>query len=143
MSKKCTSLLKITARLITVSISVNNEMWLKLRSRGRIVAALHLEFFVKGQAERAADLEDFFNEATSDNRRLEILRKYHVRWIVLNSAKLPPRVVETLMVPAGVIASVDTLTLLDAEVWARHLPSQAASDKATANPSRPQPAIVP
>ena len=102
-----------------------------------------LEFFVKGQAERAADLEDFFNEATSDNRRLEILRKYHVRWIVLNSAKLPPRVVETLMVPAGVVASVDTLTLLDAEVWARHLPSRAASDKATANPSGPQPAIVP
>jgi len=89
-------------------------------SRGRIVAALHLEFFVRGQAERAADLEDFFNEATSNNRRLEILRKYHVRWNVLNSEMLPPRVVKTLMVPAGVVASVDTLTLLDTEVWARH-----------------------
>ena len=89
-------------------------------SRGRIVAALHLEFFVEGQAERATDLEDFFNEPTSDNRRLEILRKYHVRWIVLNSAMLPPRVVKTLMVPAGVVASVDTLTLLYADVWARH-----------------------
>ena len=114
-----------------MSTSVNNEMWLKLRSRGRIVAALHLEFFVKGQAERAADLEDFFNEVTSDNRRLEILASTTWRWIVLNSAKLPPGVVETLMVPAGVIASVDILTLLDAEVWARHLPSQAASDKAS------------
>jgi len=126
-----------------VVLSDRETSWMIPSSRGRIVAALHLEFFVKGQAERAADLEDFFNEATSDNRRLEILRKYHVRWIVLNSAKLPPRVVETLMVPAGVVASVDTLTLLDAEVWARHLPSRAASDKATANPSGPQPAIVP
>ena len=126
-----------------VVLSDRETSWMIPSSRGRIVAALHLEFFVKGQAERAADLEDFFNEATSDNRRLEILRKYHVRWIVLNSAMLPPRVVKTLMVPAGVVASVDTLTLLDAEVWARHLPSRAASDKATANPSRPEPAIVP
>src|SRR5208283_1183496 len=30
-SHKCTVLLKIAARLITVSTSVNNEMWVKLR----------------------------------------------------------------------------------------------------------------
>ncbi len=126
-----------------VVLSDLGTSWMIPSSRGRIVAALHLEFFVKGQSERATDLEDFFNEATSDNRRLEVLRRYHVRWIVLNSAMLPPRVVETLMVPAGVVARVDSLTLLDAEVWAQHLPSRAARDKATANPSRPQPAIVP
>ena len=61
-----------------VVLSDRETSWMIPSSRGRIVAALHLEFFVKGQAERAADLEDFFNEATSDNRRLEILRKYHV-----------------------------------------------------------------
>ena len=32
-SNKCTLLWKIAARLITVSTSVNNEMWVKLRSR--------------------------------------------------------------------------------------------------------------
>ena len=71
-------------------------------SRGRIVAALHYEFFVKGQAERVADLENFFNEATSDTRPGNI-RTYQVCWIVLNSAVLPPRLVELLMVPAAVV----------------------------------------
>jgi hypothetical protein len=112
-------------------------------SRGRIVAAMHYEFFVKGQAQRAADLEDFFNEATSDKRRLQILRTYHVRWIVLNAKMLPPRLLEVLMAPAAVVARVDFLTLLDAEVWARLAPSRSLRDKATVNPSRLQPAIVP
>jgi hypothetical protein len=32
-SNKCIVLLKIAARLITVSTSVNNEMWVKLRGQ--------------------------------------------------------------------------------------------------------------
>jgi hypothetical protein len=126
-----------------VVLSDRRTSWMIPSSRGRIVAALHYEFFVKGQAERAADLEDFFNEATSDKRRLQILRTYHVRWIVLNPAMLPPRLVEVLMEPAAVVATVDSLTLLDAEVWARRVPSRAPRDKATVNPARLQPAIVP
>jgi hypothetical protein len=126
-----------------VVLSDQQTSWMIPSSRGRIVAALHYEFFVKGQAERVADLEDFFNEATSDTRRLEILRTYQVRWIVLNSAVLPPRLVEVLMVPAAAVARVDSLTLLDAEVWTRHALSRASRDKAAANPSRLQPVTVP
>jgi hypothetical protein len=103
-----------------VVLSDQQTSWMIPSSRGRIVAALHYEFFVKGQAERVADLESFFNEATSDTRRLEILRTYQVRWIVLNSAVLPPRLVELLMMLAAGVARVDSLTLLDADVWTRH-----------------------
>ena len=126
-----------------VVLSDRQTSWMIPSSRGRIVAALHYEFFVKGQAERAAAMNDFFNEATSDKRRLEVLRTYDVRWIVLNNAMLSPRLAEDLMVPAAVVARVDSLTLLDAAVWARRVPSRAPRDKATVNPSRLQPAIVP
>ena len=60
-----------------VVLSDRQTSWMIPSSRGRIVAALHYEFFVKGQAERAAAMNDFFNEATSDKRRLEVFA--HVR----------------------------------------------------------------
>src|SRR5208283_580729 len=41
-STKCTLLWKIAARLITVSTSVNKEMWVKLSPRSRLTTAMGL-----------------------------------------------------------------------------------------------------
>jgi hypothetical protein len=107
-----------------VALSDMETSWMIPSSRGRIVAASHFELFVKRQPERRADVTAFFDEAVGADRRLEILRTHHVRWIVLNFAVLPPRVVEALMEPEAVVDRVGTLTLLDAEVWAQPVRSQ-------------------
>ena len=102
-----------------VVLSDELTSWMIPSSRGRIVAALHFEFFVKAQPERAADVQLFFNESTTDARRLQILRLYNVRWILLNSSLLDPRLVELLTVPSAVVTRANSFTLLDAEAWAR------------------------
>ena len=50
-SKKCTVLWKIAARLITVSTSVNNEMWVKLSPEGRGFSGSHVSR-VRGRTPR-------------------------------------------------------------------------------------------
>jgi hypothetical protein len=95
--------------------------WRIPSSRGRIVAALHYEFFVPDQARREADLDAFFAADASVPFRLALLRKYQVRWIVLNPESLPPRVYDDLMVPDAVVGRAGGLSLLDAAVWARHM----------------------
>jgi alpha-1,6-mannosyltransferase len=95
--------------------------WRIPSSRGRIVAAQHYEFFVPDQARREAELDRFFSPGASARDRLALIRKYHVRWIVLNSDALPRPVQDELMVPEAVVARSGGLALLDADVWARQM----------------------
>jgi hypothetical protein len=104
-----------------VVLSDLTTSWRIPSSRGRIVAALHYEFFVPDQARREADLDAFFAADASIPVRLALLRKYEVRWIVLNSESLPPQVYDDLMVPEALVARAGGLSLLDAKEWARHM----------------------
>jgi hypothetical protein len=119
-----------------VVLSDIQTSWLIPSSRGRIVAALHYEFFMPDQSRRFADLEAFFDEETSAGRRLEILRKYQARWIVLNSSQIPPRVFDDLLVPDAAVSHVGNLTLLDAEVWARSMESRSFRARAAGRTSQ-------
>lgn len=84
--------------------------------RGRIVTALHQEFFVPDQVQRRADVADFFSvEPTRERTR--ILERYDVRWILLNRRTLDPRVFEALLDPRAVVGSDGELVLLDVARW--------------------------
>jgi hypothetical protein len=109
-----------------VVLSDIKTSWLIPSSRGRIVAALHYEFFVADQARRQADLEAFFADQTRDGDRVAIVRKYHARWLVLNAGILSPRLLEDLLVPDAVVSRAGGLTLLDAKIWARRVAARSA-----------------
>jgi len=85
-------------------------------SRGRIVAALHLEYFVPGQDQRRSDLQSFF-DVLDDEQRFQVLRRYNVRWIVLNRLDLDEAIFARLMEPTAVSNTVEYLTLMDANTW--------------------------
>jgi hypothetical protein len=104
--------------------------WTLPSSGARIVAALHYEFFVPSQAHRKEDVEAFFGARASDWDRLLIVRKYHVRWIVLNSALIPPQIYEQIMVRAAIVERVEIFSLLDAKIWADHVESRWRGAKA-------------
>jgi hypothetical protein len=104
--------------------------WPLPSSRGRIVAALHYEFFVPGQALRTANVNAFFAEGASDRDRLAIVRKYHVRWIVLNNALLPRPIFEEILVREAIVERAGIFTLLDAKTWADHIMSRSPGEKA-------------
>jgi hypothetical protein len=104
--------------------------WPLPSSKGRIVAALHYEFFVPGQALRKANVNAFFAEGASDRDRLAIARKYHVRWIVLNNALLPRPVFDEILVREAIVERVGIFILLDAKTWADHITSRSRVEKA-------------
>jgi len=119
---------RIAAHDVVLSDMITS--WPLPSSRGRIVAALHYEFFVPGQALRTADVKAFFAERASNRDRLAIVRKYHVRWIVLNNALLPRPIFEELLVREAIVERVGIFTLLDAETWADQIASRSPGEKA-------------
>ncbi len=126
-----------------VVLSDLNNSWMIPSSRGRIVAALHYEFFVKGQNERTADLVSFFAEGTSTQQRLDILAARHVRWIVLDSTSLTPSVVKQLTVPEAVVRTVGNFMLLDAEVWRKRMRSRTGESTESPTNAKPIPPLTP
>jgi hypothetical protein len=92
--------------------------WAVPSSSGRVVAALHYEFFVPDQTRRVRDVERFFADA-SDQERLEALDRNSVRWILLDEARLAPAVYRSLFDGGAVTGREDTLVLMDADAWRR------------------------
>lgn len=86
---------------------------------GKIVGAEHFEFFAKGQTRRVAAVQLFFSGKATNAQRLAIIKRYHVRWIVLNKNHLPGPFFRRLCRPAAVVRRVANLTLLNAALFAK------------------------
>jgi hypothetical protein len=85
---------------------------------GRVVVALHREFFVPNQLERESDVLAFFSRSSEVDRR-GLLAKYDVRWILLCKQHIDPVMFDRLLIPSAVAAQDDMFVLMDAERWAR------------------------
>jgi hypothetical protein len=90
--------------------------WLVPSTNGKIVAALHYELFVPDQRQRSHDLADFFQTDQSVDRGA-IIRKYGVRWIVLNHENLDQKIFDALLKPRAVVERRGELVLMDANSW--------------------------
>jgi hypothetical protein len=97
--------------------------WVIPSTAGRIVAALHLEFFTPDQRRRRDDVDRFFDADTTAEQRLAILEEYDVKWIVLDHDRLRPGVFDQLYEPQAAINSVNGLILMDAGKWTVAAPS--------------------
>lgn len=107
-----------------IVLSDPRTMWPVPSFNGYIVAAAHFEFFVPNQDERVADSERFF--ATDDPAgMLEILNKYGVDWVILNTMTMDDHVIARLGFEDAVAAVEEPLTLLDADDLRRKLASAA------------------
>src|SRR5262249_12869413 len=85
---------------------------------GRIVTADHFELLIRHPAERDRAVEAFFAPAAVAER-VATLRRYSVRWIVLNRERQPPAVFSALDVPDAEVRTVGPYTLLDADRCAK------------------------
>ena len=85
-------------------------------SGGRIVAALHLEFYSPDQEQRRQDVKNFFSPDDSINR-LEIIERYNVRWIVLNKSRLGKDLFEALLDSEAVVRENRDWVLMEALRW--------------------------
>jgi hypothetical protein len=112
-----------------VVLSDRFTSWPIPSSNGRIVAALHYEFFIPDQPARDHDVNAFFDDA-NETKRQEILQRYGVKWIVLDNARLDRRAFAELFEPSAEVGHDANLFLLDASAWlkARHTkPTQASN----------------
>lgn len=85
---------------------------------GRVVSALHLEFFSPGQYERLEDTSKFFSPETSHADRVALLRQYDVKWLLLDRETLPAPVFDELFLHDAV--DDGRRVLIDAQRWARN-----------------------
>lgn len=91
--------------------------WMIPSTRGRIVAALHYEFFVPDQGDRRRDLDRFFTPGIPEEERNAILNRYDVRWIVLDPARTTPEAILELIDERAIVNRADGLILMDARAW--------------------------
>ncbi len=87
---------------------------------GRVVSALHLEFFSPGQFQRLEDTRRFFSPDTSPNDRVALIQQYGVKWLLLDRESLPGPVFDALFSPGAVAADDGRLVLIDAPRWAQN-----------------------
>ncbi len=85
---------------------------------GRLVAALHLEYFSLDQTQRVADLRAFFNPTTDPRQRNHIIKHYDAAWIMLDREWMDPHLFTTLCLPDTVVQDDGQYVLLDAQAWA-------------------------
>ncbi len=76
-------------RQYDVVLSDKNTSWVVPSFGGKVVAALHPLAFVPDHDIRMKDLERFFRETTPHRDRLEIIRKYQAKFLLLNKALVP------------------------------------------------------
>jgi hypothetical protein len=102
-----------------IILSDDVTMWCAPSVNGRIVHAFHAELLVPEDEDRQrlSDTETFFRPETVDRDRVEILSRYGVRWIILNSRLEDPVVVDHLLREAAVVRREDFLVLMDAHRW--------------------------
>jgi len=101
--------------------------WVIPSSRGRIVGALHFEYFVPDGSQRQQDVEAFFSEADNAQRKT-VLERYNVRWIVLNKENLPPDIFDALYDGRAVVRSDRSLSLMDANIWLENSEATTVGD---------------
>lgn len=99
-----------------VVLSNLGTSWLIPSVRGKIVAAMHYELFVPDQRQRWHDDVDFFTTA-GERQRQDVLRKYHVRWIVLNRRNIDASSYDALFKAQAVEARAGDLVLMRASKW--------------------------
>jgi hypothetical protein len=109
--------------------------WAVPSSRGRIVAALHYELFTPDQSRRQRDVEAFFGPA-SEAEREQIIKRYHVKYILVEPERLDYRVAEALLEPTAVVRRTERMVLLDAERWLASRASRATKSEQAAAPSQ-------
>ncbi|MBX3358688.1 MAG: hypothetical protein KF745_09690 [Phycisphaeraceae bacterium] len=100
-----------------VVLSDLTTSWAIPSARGRIVGALHYEFFAPDQAGKESDTVRFFQEGVPGSLRAEIIRRQGVRWIVLDSTQIPSGVYASLIEPSAVVRQEGSLVLMDATKW--------------------------
>ena len=100
-------------------ISDEETMWCVPSVNGRILHAIHPELFVPSDeaATRLRDVHTFFDIRTDDARRIKVLERYGVRWIILNRQKIDEPVFKGLLVDRAVVRRDDDLVLMDAHRW--------------------------
>lgn len=106
---------KVGAR--DVVLSDPETSWLIPSFNGRIVAAIHYELFVPGQAERMNDVRRFFQSSCTKPERVDLLRRYHAQWIVLNERQLEASTFSTLLIDSAVVSRSEGLVLMSAPQW--------------------------
>lgn len=99
-----------------VVLSDPQTSWLIPSARGRIVSAIHYELFVPNQPERAADLMRFFKTHDVTEQK-QILSRYDVRWIVLNTADMDGRMLARLDCPAAEVRRTQHFVLMREDAW--------------------------
>jgi hypothetical protein len=121
-----------------VVLSDDDTMWSVPSANGRVVHSLHTELFVPVSEEEARlrAVQSFFDPNTSDHARDEVIRRYNVRWIILNRKKLDKPVFDALLVAPAVVRQDDFLVLMDAGRWVAHREAGQAGDSARAQDNR-------
>jgi hypothetical protein len=106
-----------------VVLADGQTSWLVPSAAGKIVSAIHYELFVPNQMQRELDVLHFFT-SDDERQREDCIRRYHVRWILLNPLYVPePRFTELLR-SAAVVGQADGLMLMEADRWIAAAPSQ-------------------
>jgi len=88
---------------------------------GRLVAALHLEYFAEGQGQRVADQNRFFTYEATDPDRLGILETYDVKWLLLDRERMPPPLFKELFESEASAIDDGRYVLMRAGAWADSL----------------------
>jgi hypothetical protein len=88
---------------------------------GRMVHSFHPEIFVTDGEEKAQarDVERFFAPGGDDAERIDVVRRHHVRWIILNRKFLDKPAFDRLLVDSAVVRRDDGMVLMDADRWVR------------------------
>lgn len=100
----------------SVVLSDPDTAWIVPSVHGRIVSALHYEFFSPDQSQRDQDVLQFFGYATETERR-EILDRYHVSWILVDTSR--PLVIpfSDLIREEAIVRREGKFVLMDANKW--------------------------
>ncbi len=84
---------------------------------GRVVGALHLEFFAPEQRERLDDSLLFFSPKTAHTDRTALIDRYDVSWLLLDRGYLSPEVFAELFQAGAVVSDDGQRVLMDAARW--------------------------
>jgi hypothetical protein len=104
-----------------VVLSEPRPAWPVPSFSGRVVSALHLEFFSPRQFERLEDTTKFFSPETSHTDRVALIEQYDVKWLLLDRESLPKPVFDQLFLPEAVTADDGRLVLLNAGRWTQQV----------------------
>jgi hypothetical protein len=102
-----------------VVLSDPRTSWPVPSSRGRIVFAVHPEWFASDEPAREEDVQRFFAADASEAERVEVLERREVRWILLNREELETDVFDALRRPSAEASADGDLVLMEAAAWRR------------------------